>query len=374
MMQLVGTNDQPEAPKNIGILIAGQAERPTEPPKLVFHNGSAIEFATHDKANTGPEPGVFFVDRNEGDVTTLETRADAYVERASPLILPSSQSPTETQVVDATGEATSSMTWPHFVERRRFSCKPRIATQELVREFVGADGVDDDDYLSALVRVEQVEDVCQATHEFIGEVGELAEMVGEHGIKVLWGDRRPKLIDECGDILFTGAWLIEAWARNPAPLPDTEEESALTLANIFLDRPVGNPLLGATDTELYRFEQEDIHAQIATVIIQNGGMKIMKDRRFVAIASQTLMTDTLQMLTQASLTANAAKKLTYQFREQDPRLQIERVMGVFFAVNFILCMANSSIEEAMIVNRKKIDARYPNGYTEGVGGGIRTEG
>jgi hypothetical protein len=362
MMQLVGTNDSAPA-RNIGILVAGQPEPPREPVKLILSGGAS---GKSYPAEAAPEVSPEFIEA-----------ADAEAEhgcRVSPLILPSSQEPTETRVVDSQGEATSSMNWPHFVERREFSCKPRVVTQARVRDFQAADGVDHEPYLAGFVQQEQVDDVCQATHEFVGEVGELAEMIGQHGIKVFWGERRPKLIDECGDILFTGSWLIEAWARNPLPLPDTMHESDQTLAKIFLDRPVGNPLLGATDTELYRFEESDIHAQIAYVIINNGGMKLMQDRKFVAIASQTLMTDTLQMLTLAALTANAAKKLAYQFREQDAKLNVERVMGVFFAVNFILCMANSSVEEAMIVNRAKIDARYPDGYTPGVGGGIRNEG
>lgn len=316
-MHLIG--EQNTVPMNIGLIVPGQPKAPAEPAKLII-----------------PE------------------------------------APEEKQVVDKDGEATSSMTWPYYVERRQFSCEPRAVDRKTVERYFGSDWESRLKLKEVAPSVQsfQIEDLNQATLEFIGEVGELSELIGAHGVKVLWGDNRLKLIDECGDILFTGTWLIEAWARNPY----SKDKVIYSLTELLDERPVPNPLLAATDTELYRFEEGDVHANVALAIMQAGGMALMRNKNFVQVASQLLLTDALQALTFSGLTANAAKKLIYQHREQDAKLQIERVLGTFFAVNFILCMANSSIEEAMIVNRKKIDSRYPNGYQPGVGGGIRTEG
>lgn len=331
-MHIVG--EQNTVPMNIGLIIPGQPTTPPEPVKLVI-------------------PG----------------QPEREVRDTGGIILPE-----EKQVVDKDGEATSSMTWPHYVERRQFSCEMRRvdrATLEKNPFKSGGEPVNIKDYiLAACVQFDQVEDVAQATLEFVGEVAELSELIGAHGVKALWGDNRNKLVDECGDILFTGTWLIEAWARNPIP----EKNGRHTLEHILDERPVPNPLLAATDTELYRFEEGDVHASIALAIMQAGGMRLQQNRNFMQTASSVLLTDILQAMTYSGLTANAAKKLIYQHREQDAKLQIERVLGTFFAVNFILCMANSSIEEAMIANRKKLDSRYPSGFQAGVGGGIRTEG
>lgn len=360
MMQLVGQNDA--VPMNIGIrgpiVVPGQHVPPAEPVRLILAGGAI---------------GKSYPPEN-GEVQSGPVEQDIAEKAAPRVIFP--EVPEEKQVVDAFGEAATTMTWPHFVERRRFSCKPRVINRELFAKLCDEEGYDASDagWMSAFIRQEQGDDVLQATTEFVGECGELAELIGGLGIKALWGEPRKKLIDECGDILFTGAWLIEAWATNPHPIPETDEDAVPSLALILDERPFPNPLLAATDTELYRFEGEDIHANIAITIINNGAMKIMKNRQFVGMASQTLMTDLLQLMTFSALTANAAKKLYYQHREQDAKLQVDRVLGAFYAVNFILCLANSSVEEAMIVNRRKIDARYPNGYFEGVNGGIRNEG
>lgn len=346
-MQLIDSDRLPASEVRIGIALPGVAEPPNEPVKLILAGGAT--------GKTFP--------------------ADPVAEPKK-LILPADE---PKQVMDAQGEPTSSMTWQHFVERRQFSCEPRVVDRSSLDRFRKEEGFSesgaDGDFLSCMLRQEQRADVVQATLEFVGEVGELSELIGEHGVKVLWGDRRAKLIDECGDILFTGTWLIEAWARNPHPIPDDEAYDATpAVAHLLDERPIDNPLLGATDTELYRFEEGDIHAQLAVHILNHGGMKLERDRSFVQVASATLVTDMIRMLSWASLTANAAKKLAYQHREQDAQLQIDRVLGAFHAVNFILCVANSSVEEAMIVNRAKLDKRYPDGYQPGVGGGIRTEG
>lgn len=359
-MHIVGQNDD-AAPMNIGILLPGQPEKPRVTLKLVGANGAEIKAEASASVERAPELAA---------------------EAATPkLVLPTP--PEERKVLVTEGdtvEETSSMTWPHFVERRRFSCKPRVVDraameEEGFREDLG-DAYADGCYWSSLLREEQSADVAQATLEFVGEVGEMAEMVMCHGVKVFWGERRKKLIDECGDILFTGAWLIEAWCRNPYPISEVEEDPAAipTLKALLDERPFPNILLGATDTELYRFEPEDIHAQIATVIISNGGMALMKNERFVATAASVLLQDASTALTHAAVLSNHAKKLIYQAKERDAKECVERVIAVFQATNFILCMANSSIEEAMIVNRAKIDARYKDGYFPGVNGGIRTEG
>ena len=63
--------------------------------------------------------------------------------------------------------------------------------------------------------------------------------------------------------------------------------------------------------------------------------------------------------------------MVYQKRSQDIDKQVGRIVAALLAVNQILIIANSSVEEALTVNRTKLNARYPDGWHARRGGGIR---
>jgi hypothetical protein len=229
------------------------------------------------------------------------------------------------QILDSQGEAVTTLTWAEYLAWRKTKC----------RAFDPA--VDGD--------TRRLEEIDQATHEVIGEIAELGELILANGPNAFYATRE-KLIDECGDILFCAMWAIDAWALR-------------------------NPLADATDLELLRVTDEDEVAAFAQLLAQYPLQAVLANHQFVAALGNKVLHLMLQAQSFAGLTSNAFKKLRFQRRAQDPAKQLARIMQCLVAVNQILIIANSSVEEALRFNKRKLDARYPNGYLAGQGGGIR---
>ena len=256
--------------------------------------------------------------------------------------LPLSAAPEPVELVDVAGETLSALTWADYIAWRKTKCRPfdyvdgprlALTTSEARPNELTPYGN------------RALEEIDQATLEFIGEVAELGEMLIKDGPAIFYGELRDKLIDECGDILFTGTWALDAWGNNP--------------------------LADADDLELIRVTDEDAVAQFAQVIAGNPAEAVFGDQRFISMLGGMLFNLMLTAQTAAGLTANSFKKLKYQRREQNVDAQVGRIVSVLFSVNQILIVANSSVAEALKVNQRKINARFPDGYKPGQGGGHR---
>lgn len=252
------------------------------------------------------------------------------------------------ELVGIDGAALNPLTWASYAAWRRTKCRPcdhvrwpSVAT--VISDAVPLDAVD------AFKRDRALEEIDQATHEFIGETGELGELFTEIGTGVFFGDSRVKLIDECGDIYFCGLWALDAWGHNPL---DDASISDLEFIRVEDD---SNPL-----------------AQFAIAIANYKPDVLLNSKNFVQDLASLVMPMLVSAMSNAALTANSFKKLRFQRREQKVAIQVERIITTLFMVNQILIIANSSVEEALISNQRKLDARFPNGYQSGVGGGIRT--
>lgn len=255
-------------------------------------------------------------------------------------------------LIDARGETLNSLTWPTYLAWRKTKTRPFDYLNGPALATVVPEQILDPEALSAAeavshrARERSLEEIDQATLEFIGEVAELGELFTEHGPTVFWGNLRDKLIDECGDILFCATWAFDAWGANP--------------------------LAEADDLELMRVTDENELTAFAAAIAGNQMGIVLGNARFVSMLGGMVFNLMLSAQTNAGLTANAFKKLRYQRRAQDVEKQIGRIANVLIVVNQILIVANSSVEEALKVNMRKLDARRPGGYNPAVPGGIRT--
>jgi len=248
------------------------------------------------------------------------------------------------QIIDATGETLTSLEWPEYAAWRRTKCMPRNLNRDVLPSPVQPEL--EDAFRKVWPKQEWIEEIDQATHELVGETAELGELFAEFGPATFFGDHRVKLIDECGDILFCASWALDAWGVNPLEECD--------------------------DLEFVRVEEDTDLATFARVVASIPMYKALQNPTFVAALVQSTLHQLLTIQTNAGLTANAFKKLKFQRREQDTDKQVNRIMQAIFATNVILVLANSSIEDAIKSNMKKLDARFPLGYQPGVGGGIRT--
>lgn len=228
-----------------------------------------------------------------------------------------------TPILRPSAEEAPSLTWKSYVAWRTTKCPERDLD----------------------VEAERLADLDQATHEFVGEVAELGELFIDHGPAAFYGDERKRLIDECGDILFCGMWALDAWGLNP--LAGTTDEIEL------LEVAEGDPILAFTEALASRPLEQ-----------------VLGNQAFVSMLGGVIFQAMLHAQTHAGLTANACKKRVYQGRPQDEEVQVGRIINTLVAVNQILVIANSSIEEALTRNQQKLDARYPTGWTGG--GGCRT--
>lgn len=240
--------------------------------------------------------------------------------------------------------AQAATPWPAYCDWRETKCRPydliegpRSAHSE-VSVFTGGE---EQPYPN---RDRGIEEIDQATHELVGEVAEMAELIMEHGPASFVGKTREKLIDECGDILFCGCWALDAWGHNVLrDAPDDDVELVIPDEN--------NP----------------------GKIIGDGlrsGMKLNPTAGLQFM--EFVLKSTVIAQINVGLTANSFKKLKFQRRQQDVNLQCERILEAFVHVNILLITAGSTIAEAMAFNQRKLNARYPDGYAHGQGGGIRT--
>lgn len=252
------------------------------------------------------------------------------------------------RIVNAQGEPVSALTWPKYLAWRKTKCRPydyekgpKLAVVTTQPE-IDALGVTDN-----VFRLRAIEEIDQATLEFLGEVAEFSELFQEHDIGCFFGELRAKLIDEAGDCFFCGAWALDAWGVNP-------------LAAM------------ADDLELIRVDDDNNLAQFGRILATNTLAVVVADARFAGVLKLSVMQLLVGASTSAGLLANAFKKLKFQRREQSVEKQALRVCMALFAVNQLLVIANSSVEEALQSNQRKLDARFPGGYVQGQGGGIRT--
>ena len=247
------------------------------------------------------------------------------------------------ELVDSTGETLNTLTWDAFLAWRKTKCRP-FANEGT--QFALNPGAITGNEESESARRRALEEMDQAILEFIGEVAELGELFNANGPTTFLGNLRDKLIDECGDILFCGMWALDAWSDNP--------------------------LYGVQDLELIRVTDDDALAMFAQAVSPANFAEAFADANFLQALNTTILAFMLGIQTNAGLLANSFKKLRYQRRAQEVKTQVSRIANVLLSVNQILIIANSSIEEALKVNMKKLDARFPKGYQSGVGGGIRT--
>lgn len=245
-------------------------------------------------------------------------------------------------LIDVRGESLNSLTWPTFLAWRKTKCRPFDYTNG---PGMATSTVTAGTGIPFPNRDRAIDEIDQGTLEFIGEVAELGELFQENGPTTFFGNVRDKLIDECGDIFFCGAWALDAWGSNPLSEMD--------------------------DLELVRITEESELAGFARVLASYPMDAVLKNVQFVVGLGNVVTNFMMSAHTNAGLTANAFKKLKYQRREQNVEDQVGRIMLTLIAVNEILIVANSSVEEALKVNMRKLDARYPNGYQAGQGGGIR---
>lgn len=193
--------------------------------------------------------------------------------------------------------------------------------------------------------VQRLDEVDQATAEFVGEVGEFSELILAHGIEVLYDPaHRAKLLDEAGDVFFCGSWAGDAWGANPLLLVKGPPD------NLLVGEPL-DALITAAD-KLALFPDDAVTA---------------------AGVSRTLMVGALGMACNSALLCNAYKKLRFQRRAQDAQAQAMRIARTLIICGDVLAMANFQIRDALARNIAKLDARYPLGYqSTAPGGGIRT--
>jgi hypothetical protein len=260
---------------------------------------------------------------------------------------------TEAAVADGDGsakpiveapEAEPALTWQAYCAWRRTKCRPydhknspALVTTATTAAELMIGGPD---------RERALEEIDQATHEVVGEAAELAELFFTEKLDAFYGTR-DKLIDECGDILFCACWAMDAWGKNPL---DDAEIPGLELITVGEDETVH-----FFRTTLMTTQPDEI---------ENGS--------FLEALALIVQTSLSGLMCGLGLTANAFKKLKFQRRPQDVDSQIKRIAGAMCVVNQLLYLVGSDIKAALRSNMKKLDARYPNGYRPGQGGGIGT--
>lgn len=269
-----------------------------------------------------------------------------------PVILPfragPAQPPAPPLILNALGEPADEISWPKYLAWRKTKCRPYdyVSGPRIART------IGEPLWLSKEEAVEHrargLEEIDQAIHEFVGEVAELGELIANAGPTVYY-EHRDKLIDEIGDILFCGVWVMDAWGKNP--LNDLKEDDNVEMIDM----------------------SEMEHMAILNHVIKEHSFEEIKGHHIFlnALANHTTSLYIAASI-QAGLLCNSYKKLRFQRREQDVAQQIARVFGVFMVVAQILGVADAGIKDAMRVNMRKLDARFPHGYQPGVGGGIRT--
>ncbi len=199
-------------------------------------------------------------------------------------------------------------------------------------------------------------DLNQATLEFIGELGELACLVGEHGAAVvMYPELTAEVVDEAGDCFFCGAWALDAWGIN-------------FLRQMGGDQP-GVAILGSDDLEIER----TLYSEYKDILVPHEEPDWEPTPTFiqmVKVFEHYSGVANLGACAHGNLTANALKKMLFQRRQQDPRVQCERIMMALTSVERCLVLCGKTVEDALLANITKLDARFPDGFQGD--GGIRT--
>jgi hypothetical protein len=222
--------------------------------------------------------------------------------------------------------------WARYAEWRRSKCKPKWMRSEM-------------------------DELNQATLEFIGEVGELADLVCESGGSALMDEHvRSSVLDEAGDCFFTGIWCVEQWVG----------ESELPRFLPADGNGIGDPSTHGMENEI-----RSMFVEAAGRRESDNGNAQEGLHNALYLYEQVAAVCCLIAMTRASLTANALKKQMYQHRAQNCGEQALRVLLALGAVQRLLVMLGYTVFDALEANIQKLDARYPNGYVPGVGGGIR---
>ncbi len=183
----------------------------------------------------------------------------------------------------------------------------------------------------------EIDELSQATHEFIGEVGEMLQLVVSGGDGILADEEvRKKLKDEIGDVVFTAMWAMQAWGLN-------WDEDINASMDYFGEWP-----------DIREFFQKAIDEA-----------KLNSGERGEALTRwhSALLTCAISASAYAMAIANYYKKLRY--RSTPPSGIGSRAISDIYCcmshVSAICSLCGISPEEPARSNMAKIDARWPSG-------------
>jgi hypothetical protein len=188
--------------------------------------------------------------------------------------------------------------------------------------------------------VQRIEDLDQATHEFVGAAAGLGDLVLTRGL-ALGVEDRDRLRDAIGDLFFTGTWAADAWGTNPLRGEDAPAPGA------FLDaeRPASvEPLALGIAPEM--------DPELAEAVLGALGQL------------------TLQVQTLAGLTCDAFRMARWHLRPPSGPLQGDRITQALLIAAQIAAVVGLTVSECLEAHIRTLDARFPDGFV--VGGGVRT--
>jgi NTP pyrophosphatase (non-canonical NTP hydrolase) len=181
------------------------------------------------------------------------------------------------------------------------------------------------------------EALSQATHELVGEVAELGELV--QAIGTPYGPEfQRKLLSEVGDVFFCACWALDAWGA-PWLLRDAWAD----------------PAAMAEAPEVCEAQE------VGRAWRRDGNTSNLR---------RALQSLAFEMGVHAGLTADLCKKRLYQGREVPAVDPGTRLLLVLRGAATILALFDLTPSEALEANVRKLDARYPDGPAPG--GGDRT--
>lgn len=194
---------------------------------------------------------------------------------------------------------------------------------------------------------QHLEEMDEATHQFVGEVAELGELFLKHDVQPFYvPERRASLISEAGDIFFCGLWLLDAYRFNPFRAPEA-----------------------CPPNEIVPAESLEFSRQVAAAMAEMSPTDTLD-----ADSKQSLLFAVLslswQMGVHAGLLCNFFKKIRWQQNPQNRKDMAGHVGTVLAQTAQLLTMAGATVEDALARNIEKLDTRFPDGYVK-PGGGIR---
>ena len=197
-----------------------------------------------------------------------------------------------------------------------------------------------------------LDELNQATLEYLGELGELACLVGEHGGAVMiYPELTAKVVDEAGDAFFTGTWALDAWGIN------------------FLTKMGGDePGVAILSTDDLKTERTLFDSYKDVLVSHDEDPEWKPDENFIRSLKLFEHYSGIAMLgalAHGSMTANALKKLVYHKRDQNVHQQCELILVALTCVERVLVMCGKTIQDALQANIAKLDARFPEGYPQG---------